>query len=149
MLATLSLLWLLLAAQACKDTCSGVDCGPAPPLIVATVTDTLSVDTTLTLTTSKVDSFVTVDTTLIVRRQVTDAAVFVAQIAGADTVAFDTLQLRDGLFYKDDPARMPTGSFVLAARRGSRIALVQNLTVQQVDGCCSYPVVGRYTLTLP
>lgn len=140
---------LFLSVQACKDTCAGVACGPAPPLIEVGLLDTVSVDTTITVTTTDPDTVREVDTTLVLLRSITDATVSVARLAGADTVVFDMLLLRNGKFYKDDQSGMPSDTFAIVARRGGRVVVQRGLTIQRVDGCCAYPVVGYFNLQLP
>jgi hypothetical protein len=142
---------LVLLPSACADKCTGVECGPAPPVLQVAVSDTVRVDTTLYRQRADIAVIDTVDTTLVVTRPVTEGVIVtLQQVSGTDTLAFDTVRTTSSdTFIKTDVAGLPATEFLIRADRNGRHAFYGGLKLQQVEGCCSYPVVGFYRMTLP
>jgi hypothetical protein len=131
----------------CTDKCSGVDCGPAPPLLRVIVNDTLTIDSTFYLQAgSRID---TVDSVMVVYRPVTDALVTLREVSGGDTLAFDTLAASGSQYQLDDAAGLPADPFFIAVERKGRHAAPARAQLSHVDACCSYPIVGRFSIALP
>lgn|GEM_PF-2119936 len=141
--AALAIAGVMTLVAGCSDNCTGVDCGPVPPALQAVVLDTVQVDTVV-----YVDSLQQ-NVTMTIRRlgPVTDAVVTLAHVVGADTLDFDTLDASGGEYQRLTIAGLPSdSSFVLQARRGGKFARATDLKIRHVSGCCSYDVIGRYTL---
>jgi hypothetical protein len=139
---------LMLAELGCKDTCSGVNCAPAPPLLQVAVVDTAH-DTMRVAVTDSAGVVDSVDTVVVVEKRVTSALVTLLQVSGSDTVAFDTLEAAGDTYYRNDPSGLPANPFIVRAERDGRRSQQGGLTIQTVDGCCPYSVIGFYTLRLP
>lgn len=141
----------LLVLGGCKDGCDGVVCGPVPPALQVSVTDTVSVDTQLVVLSGSPVALDTVDTMLVVRRTIADAEVMFMTINGADTTAGSAIP-RDAsanTYTVQGVQEVPSGSFLVQALRNGRRARTAALVVRKVDGCCGYSVVGNYRLDLP
>lgn len=141
----------LMLLDGCKDGCDGVICGPVPPALQLSVTDTVSVDTQLIVLRGSPAVLDTVDTALVVRRTIVDADVMFMTINGKDTIA-GTVIPRDASASTYTVAAVhdvPSGSFLVQALRNGRSARTPALVVRTVDGCCGYSVVGTYRLDLP
>jgi hypothetical protein len=150
----LLLLGALIAAvlAACSDHCTDVACAPAPPPLTVIVSDTVTIDTTVIVTYTNPARVDTVDTTLVKVRAISDAEVVLQRFIGADTVTFDTMQTQGAgsvEFTLLSVDGLPDTTFQVRATRGNRRAVRTGLRLQQVEGCCPYPVVGRFTLQLP
>jgi hypothetical protein len=141
---------LMLAA--CSDHCTDVACAPAPPPLTVIVNDTVTIDTTVLVSYTNPVRVDTVDTTLVKVRAISDAEVILQRVIGADTVTFDTVRPQGAgsveftLLTVDN---LPDTTFQVRATRGTRTAVRSGLKLEQVEGCCPYPVVGRYALQLP
>jgi hypothetical protein len=143
---------MALVLGACSDHCTDVACAPAPPPLTVIVNDTVTIDTTVLVSYTNPTRVDTVDTTLVVTRAISDAEVTLLRINGADTVTFDTVRpqsVGSVEFTLLSVMNLPDTTFVVRATRGNRAAVRTGLRLQQVEGCCPYPVVGRYTLQLP
>jgi hypothetical protein len=141
---------LLLAA--CSDHCTDVACAPAPPPLTVIVNDTVTIDTTLLVSRTNPVRVDTVDTTLVVTRAISDAQVTLQRLNGADTVTFDTVRAQSAgsvEFTLLSVTNLPDTTFMVRATRGNRTAVRTGLKLQQVEGCCPYPIVGRFALQLP
>ncbi len=141
----------LMLLDGCRDGCDGVICGPVPPALQVSVTDTVSVDTQLVVLSGSPAALDTVDTVLVVRRTIIDADVIFMTINGKDTTAGSAIP-RDAsanTFTVLNAQDVPGGSFLVQALRNGRRSRTPALTVRKVDGCCGYSVGGSYRLDLP
>ncbi len=140
------LLFVLMAG--CEpDNCVDVQCAPAPPPLKITVTDTALVPATTFRTDPLTGSVDTLDTLVVATIPVVgDVEVTLAD--ADDSTLFATLAPRDSAFYKDDTLNLTGRRFFARVRRGNRCVTQGNLTLQRIDGCCPYSIVGSYTLRL-
>lgn len=122
----LILFMLLIVAVGCNtDNCIDVQCAPAPPPLTVMVKDSVTAT-----------------------QFVTDAEVTLWRVNGADTVVFDTLLLSDSSYVLNDAGGLPSNLFLVRAMRGQRCGKQAGLQLKMVEGCCGYPIVGRFTLVL-
>jgi hypothetical protein len=125
----------------CSDHCTDVACGPAPPPLTVIVKDTITVDTV---------SIGGLDTMIVFVRPTTEAVVTLQHVIGNDTLTFDTLNATtENEYMLRDPSNLPDSIFMFRAERDGRAIVSGNVQVQMVDGCCPYPIIGRYTVQLP
>lgn len=118
---------LVLTATGCNnDNCVDLQCAPAPPPLAILVKDSATST-----------------------RFVPDAQVTLWRVNGADTVVFDTLAMSsDSSYVLADAAGLPSNSFFARAMRGQRCGKQMGLQLRLVEGCCGYPIVGRFTVVL-
>jgi hypothetical protein len=132
----------------CQDKCTDVQCAPAPTPLEVIVVDTLTVDTVFVV----INGIDTVRTngTVEVTRSTTDAIVTLNRVERErPLVPFDTLKTRDGIFYESDTTRLPETTFWIKVERGGRGDSTKQAQLTHVTGCCGYPIVGRFQITLP
>ncbi len=139
---------LIPAAAACVDTCSGIDCGPAPPVLRVVVLDTAT-------RTGTIDGH---DTSWIITDTTSAATVIAFRTDATDTTAIDTLRPLDDAFVADDTTRYEGITVAVVAFRtvtdtlgnpAFRAAARYDLTLKRVGGCCPFPIVGDLVLRLP
>lgn len=146
-LLVLSILLMGAAIAGCTNACDDVLCGPAPVPLEVLVTDTLSVDTTISIINS-LGVIDTVDTILVVRRYVTDALVTLHNVSGSDTTVFDTLAPSGPGYIRTIVNDLPAVPFVIRAERAGRRAFPQRAEVRHGSGCCPFTVVGRFEMAV-
>lgn len=117
---------LLIVAVGCNtDNCIDVQCAPAPPLLTVLVKDSATAS-----------------------QFITDAEVTLWRVNGIDTMAFDTLLLNDSSYVLNDTVGLPSNPFFVRAMRGQRCGKQTGLQLKIVEGCCRYPIVGRFTVVM-
>lgn len=140
-----AMLLLLLAVGSCSgDNCVDVQCTPAPPVLEVIVRmDSVVLRTGLNGVIDSVDTLVVVD-------PLTHPDLSVTLSTGPDSayVMFDALSYDGESFKRLDATGLPDSAFSVRARLGTSCAVRNDALLRQTEGCCPYPIVGRFELTL-
>lgn len=140
--------FLLIGLNGCKEGCVDVVCGPAPPLLIVQVQDTVKVPAIIVEIDNETgDTVGRRDTMVTAVRPISEAVVTLHTMA-ANVVgeAFATVppSVADTTYLYNERSPLPSGEFAVVATRGSRADTLTGLVVKKIEGCCSYEVVGSY-----
>ncbi len=133
----------------CKESCDDILCSPAPPVLEVLVLDTVVIDTTVMVYDTTAMDSVLVARKDTVTRIVTSADVLLQRLVNGNYMTFDSLTPSESSYIRGTKEGLPADTFLIVARRGERADTVDNAFLKQTEGCCSYPIVGRYIMRLP
>jgi hypothetical protein len=141
----------LLALDGCKNGCDGVVCGPSPFPLTVTVRDSI----TMKVSKPEVDSatsdttFVLIDSVITTKSGLADVVLVDPANDPANAVSHILhFEPSDSIYRLDDLSGVGGGPYLLVVSRGARSDTVVDLLRKDVEGCCSYTVIGNYSVTM-
>ncbi len=117
---------------ACSEQCVDVACGPAPPLILVIVSDSVVVG----------------DTTLYQPVLNADVRLYADDGTGITDGRRLDVDSADSLYRYSEAAFAPDEQYGVVAERGGKSDTVRGLSLHRVEGCCPQEIIGRYTIDL-